>query len=90
MGVLVKVLQKGKVTIPKELRERLGIKEGQSLTLEAGGGKLVILPSNTLANPTDVLSGLASGVKVKEPVDEALRRAAAYRLDRKRSRVEVR
>ena len=86
MDIQVKVLQKGKITIPKELRERLGIKEGEAVTLQALGGRIVILPANTLLNPTEALSALTAGITVREPIDEELRKATAARLDRKRRR----
>lgn len=86
MGVQVKVLQKGKVTIPVEVREGLGIREGDYLTLEVEGGRLILLPAKTVSDPTELLCGLAEGVPFMEPVKEELRRAAAARLGRKVSR----
>ncbi|MCW4007316.1 MAG: AbrB/MazE/SpoVT family DNA-binding domain-containing protein [Candidatus Bathyarchaeota archaeon] len=87
MGERVKVLQKGKVTIPVAIRQRLGINEGDYVTLEIVDGKLVLLPPNTISNPTDYLTGLAEGVNIGEPVKQDLRKAAAERLKRKSSRV---
>ena len=87
MGTQVKVLQKGKITIPIEIRNKLAIKEGDSLTLEVRGGRLILLPPKTVPNPTEVLSGLAEGVAVKEPVKDELRRAAAKRLEKKVTRI---
>jgi len=43
MGAQTKVLQKGKITIPAKIRERLGISEGDYLRLEIVGNKLVLL-----------------------------------------------
>lgn len=87
MGVQVKVLQKGKITIPVEIRNRLAIKEGDALTLEVKGGHLILHPPRTVPNPTELLSGLAEGVAIEEPVKEELREAAARRLERKLTRV---
>jgi len=87
VGVQIKVLQKGKITIPIEIRNRLAIKEGDTLTLEVREGRLILLPPRTVPNPTDLLSGLAEGVAIEEPVRDELRRAAARRLERKLSRV---
>lgn len=86
MGVQVKVLQKGKITIPVEIRNRLALREGDSLMLEVRGGCLILQPPRTVPNPTDLLIGLAEGVAVEEPVREELRKAAARRLERKISR----
>ena len=86
MGEQVKVLQKGKITIPAEIRQKLGISEGDYIKLEIVDGKLVLLPPNTVPNPTDLLTGLAEGVQVTEPVKQELRKAAAARMKKKASR----
>ena len=87
LGVQIKVLQKGKITIPVEIRNRLAIKEGDTLTLEVREGRLILLPPKTVPNPTDLLSGLAEGIAIEGPVGDELRMAAAGRLERKLSRV---
>ena len=86
MGVQIKVLQKGKITIPAGFRERLGISEGDYLKLEIVGNRLVLLPPNTVPNPTELLCGLAEGVPITEPIKQELRRAAAARVEKKVSR----
>jgi AbrB family looped-hinge helix DNA binding protein len=86
MGEQTKVLQKGKITIPAEIRQKLGISEGDYIKLEIIDGKLVLLPPNTVPNPTDLLTGLAEGVQVTEPVKQELRKAAAARMKKKASR----
>ena len=83
MGTQVRVLQKGKITIPAEIRERLGIKEGDILTLEVLGGRIVLLPPRTVLNPTRVLDGLAEGISLEKPLEEELKRAAALRIEKK-------
>jgi AbrB family looped-hinge helix DNA binding protein len=79
----LRVLQKGKITIPVEIREALGIKEGEALTLEMRGGSIILLPPNTVPNPTEVLDGLVEGVSLGEPVEFELRRASAARVEGK-------
>jgi AbrB family looped-hinge helix DNA binding protein len=86
MGEQTKVLQKGKITIPADIRQRLGISEGDFIKLEIIDGKLVLFPPNTVPNPTDLLTGLAEGVQVTEPVKQELRKAAATRIKKKASR----
>lgn len=86
MGEQTKVLQKGKITIPAEIRQKLGISEGDYIKLEIVDGKLVLLPPNTVPNPTDLLTGLAEGVQITEPVKQELRKAAAARMKKKASR----
>jgi AbrB family looped-hinge helix DNA binding protein len=80
------VLQKGKITIPAKIRRKLGISEGDYIKLEIVDGKLVLLPPNTVPNPTDLLTGLAGGVQLTEPVKQELRKAAAARMKKKASR----
>jgi len=86
MGEQIKVLQKGKITVPAKVRQKYGISEGDYITLEIVDGKLVLLPPKTVPNPTDLLSGLAEGVQIAEPVKQELRKAAATRMKNKASR----
>jgi AbrB family looped-hinge helix DNA binding protein len=86
MGEQTKVLQKGKITIPADIRQRLGINEGDYIKLQIIGNKLMLFPQNTVADPTELLSGLAEGVKVTEPVKQELRKATAARMKKKASR----
>ena len=83
MGEQTKVLQKGKITIPAEIRQKLGISEGDYIKLEIVDGKLVLLPPNTVSNPTDLLTGLAEGIQITEPVKQELRKATAARMKKK-------
>jgi len=85
MGEQRKVLQKGKITIPADIRQKLGIHEGDQITLEIVDGRLLLLPPNTVPNPTDLLTGLAEGVQVVEPVKQELRKAVAARIRKKAS-----
>ena len=86
MGEQVKVLQKGKITIPADIRQKLGIDEGDYIKLQIVDNKLILFPPNTVPNPTELLSGLAEGVKIKEPLKQELRKAAAERITKKASR----
>ena len=89
MGAQVGVLQKGKITIPAEIRERLGIKEGDVLKLEVSGGKVVLLPPRTVLNPTKVLDGLVENVSLEKPIEEELKRTTAARIGKKLSRSKL-
>lgn len=79
------MLQKGKITIPTAIRQKLGINEGDYVKLEIVGNRLVLFPPNTVTNPTELLSGLAEGVQVTEPAKQELREAAAARMKKKAS-----
>ena len=88
MGEQVKVLQKGKITIPADIRQKLGINEGDCVTLEIIDNRVVILPPNTVPNPTELLRGLAKGVKVREPIKQELLKASAAGIEEKLSRAK--
>lgn len=88
MGEQVKVLQKGKITIPADIRQKLGIEEGDYVKLQIIDNKVVILPSNTVQNPTELLTGLAEGVQVREPIKQELKKAVATRVTKKLLRAE--
>jgi AbrB family looped-hinge helix DNA binding protein len=83
MGEQVKVLQKGKITIPAGIRQKLGIAEGDYVILQIIDNKVVILPPNTVPNPTELLSGLAEGIEIKESVEQELIKASAAELNKK-------
>ena len=57
----VKVSSKYQITIPKDLRESLGIGEGDRLYVGREGGKLVLRPFPKVKNPTERLYGSVEG-----------------------------
>jgi len=87
MGEQIKVLQKGKITIPADIRQKLGINEGDFIKLQIIGNKLMLFPPKTVPNPTELLSGLAEGVQVTEPMKQELRKATAARMKKKALRI---
>jgi len=82
LGERVKVLQKGKITIPASIRQKLGIKEGDCITLEIIDNRVVILPPNMVPTPTELLRGLAEGVKIKEPIKKELSKASVAGIEK--------
>jgi AbrB family looped-hinge helix DNA binding protein len=81
MDVAAKVTSKGQVTVPKAVRDALGIKEGDEVTFRVEGSRAV------LARTPDFLE-LAGSVQVpaaKRNVawDEILRRTRAERAARR-------
>jgi AbrB family looped-hinge helix DNA binding protein len=83
LGERVKVLQKGKITIPVKMRQRLGMKEGDFVELEISNNKLIVLPPNTVANPTELLMSLGKGIVLTEPLDQEIAKAKAAVAARK-------
>jgi AbrB family looped-hinge helix DNA binding protein len=88
MGEQVKVLQKGKITIPANIRQKLGINEGDCVTIKIMDNKVVILPPHTVPNPTEVLRGLGKGLKVKRSIKQELLKASAEGIEEKLSRAK--
>jgi AbrB family looped-hinge helix DNA binding protein len=44
MAVRVKVSKKYQITVPSEIRRRLGVKSGDELLIEVRGGYMVLMP----------------------------------------------
>jgi AbrB family looped-hinge helix DNA binding protein len=59
--------EKHRVTLPRELRKRLGITPGSRLEAEQKGSEIVIRPVVPVKNPTDAIWGLASGIRDRNP-----------------------
>ncbi len=65
-----RVTERGQITIPKRLRERLGIRPGQILEFEADAGRLVATKV-TPRDPVDAVYGtLGTGRSTDEYIDE--------------------
>lgn len=88
LGEQARVLQKGKITIPAGIRQKLDIKEGDKIEFQIINNKLVLFPPNTIANPTEALIGLASEVQAVEPIKDELKKAAASRVKKKTRRAK--
>lgn len=62
--------ERGQVTIPKALRDRLGIKAGQVLEFEAEDGRLIASKAND-RSPVDAVYGIVSlGRSTDRAIDE--------------------
>jgi antitoxin PrlF len=64
------VSEKGQVTIPKSLRDRLGIRAGQMLDFEERDGTLVARK----AGSADPVAEVYGSLKLGEPIDNFVRR----------------
>lgn len=75
---VVKVLPKGQITLPKEVRKRLQIKEGDTLLLEEiAGGDIAIRKGKTIFDYIGILPNL--GMSVEEMREKAIKEAAEER-----------
>lgn len=71
--VVVKIGEKGRVTIPAELRRALGLSEGDSLRVYVRGGEIVLRPERVISS--EDIRGILGGTKVDlEEVEGALGR----------------
>ena len=65
-----RVTERGQITIPKGLRERLGIRPGQIMEFEAEDGRLVATKADQLDPVSAVYGILGDGGSTDEYIDE--------------------
>jgi AbrB family looped-hinge helix DNA binding protein len=70
--------EKHRLTLPKEVRKRLGIDPGSELQVELKGAEIVIRPILPVKNPTEALWGLVPTAPERNPKKTA-RQAIAKR-----------
>ena len=68
----ITVSSKGQVVIPQEIRERLKIREGQSVRIEEVGGTIVIVP--VPKDPIRALRGITKETKDSTEIVRTLRK----------------
>ena len=56
-----KVTSKGQITIPLEIRKRLGIRRGDRVEFDTGKREMVIRPARQAGSPFDKWAGVAKG-----------------------------
>ena len=66
----VKVLPKGQITLPKEMRESLDIKEGDTLTIEKTDGEVILKKGKTIHDYIGFLP------KPEIPIEDVIEKAA--------------
>jgi antitoxin PrlF len=69
----VKVLPKGQITLPKEIRESLNIKEGDTLLLEKVNTEIILKKGNTIFDYAGTLPDL--GMSIEEMREKAIEEA---------------
>ena len=57
MRVEATVTSKGQVTIPQEVRQRLGLKQGDRIEFVIEGGVTLLRPARTSTRPFDTYAG---------------------------------
>jgi AbrB family looped-hinge helix DNA binding protein len=67
---IVKVTRKGQTTIPAEIREKLGIKEGDELVVEAIDQRVVFKPILRIEECGGIFAGHADVAELKKEIDK--------------------
>jgi AbrB family looped-hinge helix DNA binding protein len=67
MNLFVEIGRYGRIVLPKELRDKYGVKEGSRLIIRDYKGQIILLPVTTYENPTEALHG---SVKAEFPIEE--------------------
>ncbi len=83
---VVKVLQKGQIVIPKEIREKVGIKIGNKVLVQETEGAVLIMPEPK--DPLEAMVGLWKEYRPKEPSWKVLRKMRNE--DERKDRLELR
>ncbi|MBI5379555.1 MAG: AbrB/MazE/SpoVT family DNA-binding domain-containing protein [Nitrospirae bacterium] len=73
----VKVLPKGQITLPKEIRESLDIKVGDTLVVEKAEGRVVLKKGKTIFDYVGTLPSL--GMSIEEIREKAIEEAVKDR-----------
>jgi antitoxin PrlF len=55
------ISSKGQVTVPQEIRVRLGLKEGDRVEFVVEGGNTIIRPARAAENPFEAYAGVLAG-----------------------------
>jgi AbrB family looped-hinge helix DNA binding protein len=69
MENIVKVTRRGQTTIPAELREKLGIKEGDELMVEATEKGILFKPIRKLEDSAGIYSKYGKVEEIKKEID---------------------
>lgn len=63
------------MVLPKNLREKYGVREGSRIVIREHAGNLVLIPVASYENPTEALHG---SVKVTPTIEEPKKTAREY------------
>ncbi len=74
----VKVLPKGQITLPKNVRKKLGIKPGDSLIIEEDREKIVLKKGKTIYDYIGFLS--KPEIPIEEMIEKAVEEAVKERV----------
>lgn len=69
MKQVATVTSKGQITIPQEVRKRLGLKQGDQVSFELKEGQTVLSPYRTETNPFEAFKSALASFETKEDVN---------------------
>ncbi len=69
MKYLAKITSKGQITIPQEIRKRLGLKQGDQISFEYHDGKIFVKPYRSEENPFLAYQGRHKGFETLEDIN---------------------
>jgi antitoxin PrlF len=69
MATRATLTSKGQITIPQEVRQRLGLKQGDQVMFVTENGMMAIKPARGEANPFERYAGALSGFDTKDEVN---------------------
>ena len=75
---VVKVLPKGQITLPREIRKKLDIKEGDTLVLERTNGEVILKKGKTIHDYIGFLP--KPGIPIEEMIEKAAEEAVKERV----------
>ncbi len=75
ISLSVEIGKYGRIVLPKELRDKYGVKEGSRLIIRDHRGQIILLPVTTYEKPTEALHG---SIKVEAPIEEPKQIARAH------------
>jgi len=78
MGFLAKITAKGQITLPKEVRDRHGLKPGDRIEFVEENGRTWVRPRNLRAvDLIGILGAPPNGPKTLEEIEKGIMEAAA-------------
>jgi antitoxin PrlF len=69
MSRRVTITSKGQITIPQEVRQRLGLKQGDQVVFVTENGMTVMKPARGEANPFERYAGVLGGFETKDEIN---------------------
>jgi AbrB family looped-hinge helix DNA binding protein len=73
MRVRATITSKGQVTIPQEVRRRLGLRKGDRIEFVVEDGVTILRPARDGENPFEAYAGSLDGFETKDEVNTWLR-----------------